>query len=281
MTLRQRLATTAATAAFFAGILAPAASHAMMGGNGQSMNADFSSYSIEQLQTLIAKLQKIVEEMKKGSTCFVSDKDLSVGDGDGDELNADVRRLQEFLREKGFYAYKSTGYFGKATRTALVAYQKSVGIAETGSFDAATREKAHASYCKIVKKEKSGNGDAKKEGQSDKPAQPEGMGKPEQRNTVLNGVSSVKSITLRSEGDKVFWTIEGTAPLGFKVLWSKTTGPTYPPRSASDSAVYNGNPDARRAELGAFDGAGTYYARVCEYLGGKTGTCSNEIQVTL
>lgn len=231
-------------------------------------STDYGSYSIEQLEQLIAKLQKQLEELRKGSKCYVSDHDLSLGDGEGGELSSDVRRLQDFLREKGLFSYKSTGYFGKITRAAVVAFQKREGIAQSGEFDAATRAKAHAMVCKSVIKPKA---EVKKDPSYEKK---ESEKKPELQ-------SSVKSIWLAAgEAGKVHWKVDGHSSMGFKVVWSKVAGPTYPNRD-SDRYQYLDSASANMTQLEAFDGSGWYYVRVCQYLGGACGTYSNEVKIQL
>lgn len=92
--------------------------------------------------------------------------------------------------------------------------------------------------------------------------------------------SDVSSITASGSGSTVTWSVDGYSEKGFKVVWSKTSGPTYPTRS-SDRYQYFSDPTLRAATLDAFDGEGTYFVRVCEYLGGACGIYSNEIQVDL
>lgn len=93
--------------------------------------------------------------------------------------------------------------------------------------------------------------------------------------------SSVSSITLTAgTGGVVNWTVDGISDQGFKVVWSKNTGPTYPTRDG-DKYSYLSSSEARTVTLDAFDGDGDYYVRVCEYLGGKCGKYSNEAIVSL
>lgn len=95
--------------------------------------------------------------------------------------------------------------------------------------------------------------------------------------TVSSGVSEIE---LTPTGDAgISWAIEGVAKNGFKVVWSMTPGPTYPNRSTDKYQ----HPDSstRTATLNAFDKTGTYYVRVCEYLGSSCGVYSNEISLTL
>ncbi len=233
-------------------------------------SSNYSSYSVEQLESLIAKLQAQVAEMKKGSKCFVTEKELSLGDGEpGDGFDGDVRRLQTFLKEKGTFKQSATGYFGKITRGALQSYQKSVGVEATGEFDSATRAKAHGAFCKTVVK---GNvkAEQKKEMKEEK--------KKEEKKDVTTGV--VRAIKLVVTNGVAQWKVDGYSAQGFKVVWSKNAHPTYPLRDG-DRYDYQSDPSATEAKLEAFSGAGTYSVRVCEYLGGKCGTYSNEVSAGL
>ena len=91
----------------------------------------------------------------------------------------------------------------------------------------------------------------------------------------------VTSITISDKEDgNVGWSVSGYSEKGFKVVWSKTSGPTYPTRS-TDSYKYHSSPSTNSSSLTAFDGDGTYYVRVCEYLGGACGVYSNEVEVAL
>ena len=98
--------------------------------------------------------------------------------------------------------------------------------------------------------------------------------------TEVTSVGVVDSITLEGSGDTIEWTVDGYSAKGFKVTWSKNSGPTYPTRSG-DKYHYHSNPNKNSDALTAFNGNGTYYVRVCEYLGGACGVYSNEITVTL
>ncbi|KKP69773.1 hypothetical protein A2X44_04850 [candidate division CPR3 bacterium GWF2_35_18] len=93
-------------------------------------------------------------------------------------------------------------------------------------------------------------------------------------------VSQVTSIVLSGTGKNVSWVATGEAQYGFKVVWSKNTNPVYPNRQGDKYHYYN-NPETSTDVLEAFSGNGKYYVRVCEYLLGKCGTYSNQIQVTL
>lgn len=241
-----------------------------MAGTPTSAVKDYSAYSIAELEALIVKLQKQLEEMKKGAECFVADKDLSLGDGDQDGLQDDIRRLQDFLREKGYFSLqKSTGYFGKITRISLMNFQRETGIAQSGEFDMTTRAKIKTLRCaKAVRAE---NKVKNKEATMTEEKKKEADTKPQ---------STVSSITVSVAQNALSWKAEGYSKNGFKVVWSKNSGPTYPTRSG-DKYIYLSDPNVNATTLYAFDGAGTYYARVCEYLGGSCGTYSNEVAISL
>lgn len=96
----------------------------------------------------------------------------------------------------------------------------------------------------------------------------------------LEATSVVNSIALSGSGANINWDIDGYSGQGFKVVWSKNSGPTYPCRTG-DQYHYYSESNKRSDTLDAFSGAGTYYVRVCEYLGGKCGKYSNEIKLTL
>lgn len=93
--------------------------------------------------------------------------------------------------------------------------------------------------------------------------------------------ATVSSIVLSSAGSgKVAWKASGVSEQGFKLVWSKNTGPTYPCREG-DKYNYYSDAGTISGSIDAFDGAGTYYVRVCQYLGGKCGVYSNQITLTL
>lgn len=92
---------------------------------------------------------------------------------------------------------------------------------------------------------------------------------------------SVSSLSLRSTGgSSIAWDVNGNSPQGFKVVWSKNSSPTYPCRDG-DKYHYYSDSGKRNDSLEAFDGSGKYYVRVCEYLGGRCGTYSNQIEINL
>ncbi len=92
--------------------------------------------------------------------------------------------------------------------------------------------------------------------------------------------SVVNSISLSGTGSSINWSVNGHSVKGFKVAWSKNANPTYPTRSG-DKYHYHSSPSKDSDTLTAFSGDGTYYVRVCEYLGGKCGVYSNQITVVL
>lgn len=100
-------------------------------------------------------------------------------------------------------------------------------------------------------------------------------------NEESSSSSVVNSITLSvGDNNKLSWTIDGYSKNGFKVVWSKNSGPTYPTRDG-DQYHYYSDPAYKYDYVNAFNGEGTYYVRVCEYLGGACGVYSNEVTVNL
>lgn len=221
-----------------------------------SNSSSYTNYSEAELVSLIAKLQKQLEEVRKNQVaCAFSEADLSIGDGEGDTLKEHVKSLQKFLKEKGYFTYTPTGYFGKITRSSLMKLQKDMGVEQTGEFNSTLREKIKNLKCKVNYF-------------TDKIT-----------NEVVN-TGEVKSISLSGNSSIVKWSTIGNSKSGFKVVWSKNSNPTYPTRDG-DKYIYLSDASAITTTLDAFSGSGTYYVRVCEYLGGSCGIYSNQIQVTL
>jgi len=103
---------------------------------------------------------------------------------------------------------------------------------------------------------------------------------PQKKDDQSSATPAVSSISLSGSGPQVAWSVVGHSSAGFKLVWSKSSGPTYPTR-ANDKYEYYSDSGTRSGLLYAFDGPGTYYVRVCEYLGGKCGVYSNEMTVGL
>jgi len=227
-----------------------------------SSYSSYSNYSEEELIALIAKLQKQLEEVRKNQIqCVLADVDLSIGDGEGDVLKENVKSLQNFLKEKGYFAYSATGYFGKLTRTALMNFQKDNGLEQTGELNSSLREKIKNLKCK--KNYISYKTEYKKVVDKE-----------------IVSTGEVKSISLIGDGKLVKWSTSGYSKSGYKIVWSKNTGPIYPTRDG-DKYIYLSEPGAYTTNLDAFNGSGVYFVRVCEYLGGSCGVYSNEIKVSL
>jgi hypothetical protein len=92
-------------------------------------------------------------------------------------------------------------------------------------------------------------------------------------------VSKVSSITATSDEmtGKITWQASDVSSMGFKVVWSKNENPSYPTRDG-DQYHYFTDSNQTTDTVTPFDGAGIYYVRVCEYLGGKCGTYSNQVK---
>lgn len=75
-------------------------------------------------------------------------------------------------------------------------------------------------------------------------------------------------------GSEFKWLLDGSAPNGYKLVWSVESAPTYP----EDNARFYG--------ADAYSGAietdpGTYHVRVCMYQSGSCVNYSNELEVTI
>lgn len=226
--------------------------------NTTSISASTSNYSEEELVALISKLQKQLVEVRKNKVqCVLADVDLSIGDGEGDGMKEYVKGLQNFLKEKGYLKSDATGYFGKLTRSAVTSFQKESGLEQTGEINASTRASIKNLKCKKDYFNK----------------------KSEVKEAVKN-TTVVSSITASVNGNTVKWSTVGYSKNGYKIVWSKNSNPTYPNRDG-DKYVYLSEPSTSSTTLEAFNGAGTYYVKVCEYLGGSCGMYSNEVTISL
>jgi peptidoglycan hydrolase-like protein with peptidoglycan-binding domain len=72
-----------------------------------------------------------LNETKPPSTCLTLKSDLYLTQTDA-QTGGDVTKLQQYLVRAGYLAAAPTGYFGLATRQALMTYQQHNGLAEAG-----------------------------------------------------------------------------------------------------------------------------------------------------
>jgi hypothetical protein len=87
------------------------------------------------------------------------------------------------------------------------------------------------------------------------------------------------SLVLTSLGEQTFsWTDSEVSPLGYKFVWSKNEGPTYPTHDGGWS-FYLPESSTKSARIFSLE-PGTYHVRICVYLGGKCGDYSNEVVYT-
>lgn len=104
--------------------------------------------TVAELMAQIAALQAQIAGMSGSTGASASaghmfNSDLTVG-----ATGSEVVALQQFLAGKGFLtmpAGVAMGYFGQLTKTAVAAYQASVGLPATGFFGPMSRAKANAS----------------------------------------------------------------------------------------------------------------------------------------
>lgn len=212
--------------------------------------------------------------------CLQISRNLYMGVDDASTAG-EVTKLQQFLKNTGDYDYpKVTGYFGPATEAAVQRWQKRMGVVSSGSPDTngfglvgpMTRAKMACKVAKQVQKEE------KKEVKEEKKEQK----KEEKKDDKDDVESTVTEITLSADEDKskVYWDTDGVSPKGYKVVWSLEENPTYPLGSDDKYIYVTGKGDGSQV-LTAFDGAGTYYVRVCEYLGSECGVYSNQVTIVL
>ncbi len=102
--------------------------------------------------------------------------------------------------------------------------------------------------------------------------------------TKTEETSFTKSITITSKEQVsdtkylIKWSSNFTLKEGFKIVWSLAPNPKYP----TDSLHYYFDGTSATSGMGYVknsDGLGTYYVRVCQYLGGSCGVYSNQITV--
>jgi len=91
---------------------------------------------------------------------------------------------------------------------------------------------------------------------------------------------SLKLIKKSDSKVRLEWDVDGKSNNGFKVVWSRNSGPTYPTRDG-DKFHYLSDSNTRSDAVSGLDSGKKYYFRVCEYLGGKCGTYSNEKSIEL
>ncbi len=102
-------------------------------------------YVMSKYVTLSSSAQKALGAQKDTSS-YASAKSISaLGDAPAftskGSSGKDVEKLQMALRLKGYYKGAIDGKYGDGTRTAVLAYQKAVGISQTGKADYATIKK--------------------------------------------------------------------------------------------------------------------------------------------
>src|SRR5680860_1121798 len=95
---------------------------------------------INRLMTQIAEAKAQVSALMNNQNCMSFNQDLSIGDGEGDDLVPEVKKLQNFLVKKGYLAnIFVTGYFGKLTQGALIKWQRVNRLTADGYFRQSSR----------------------------------------------------------------------------------------------------------------------------------------------
>lgn len=80
------------------------------------------------------------------ANCVPFTQSLRLGSMDAKTKN-EVSKLQKFLRDKGYYDGRITGYAGEVTEAAIKTFQKKNGLQVSGIIGAATRAKVNAVLC--------------------------------------------------------------------------------------------------------------------------------------
>ncbi|MCK9344595.1 MAG: peptidoglycan-binding protein [Candidatus Pacebacteria bacterium] len=237
--------------------------------SGVVNTAAIANYSEAELVALITKLQKQLELVRQNTVqCVLAEADLSLGDGEDATSKEYTKNLQAFLKEKGYFKLEPTGYYGKVTRAALQNFQRENGIEQTGELNATTR-----TFIKSLK--------CRKEFSNKKfEVKPTPMPSVKEVKEPTSSATPVTAIYAATSGNMVKWQTTGYSKNGYKIVYSKNANPTYPTREG-DQYIYLTDPNAYNTKLEAFAGTGTYYVRVCEYLGGSCGMYSNEVTTSL
>ncbi len=93
--------------------------------------------------------QNVVTDIDPESSIACADLTRNLRYGMKDtEMNANVSMLQDFLFEKGFLKATPTGFFGRATVNAVIAFQKANGIVASSFVGPLTRAKIKEIDCK-------------------------------------------------------------------------------------------------------------------------------------
>jgi peptidoglycan hydrolase-like protein with peptidoglycan-binding domain len=93
-------------------------------------------------------MMKKDEGMMKGDTMMKNKIMSATKDAGMGARGENVTALQNTLISKGFLTGPATGYFGSATKKAVMAYQKSLGVTGTGYYGAKTRKMMEAGSMK-------------------------------------------------------------------------------------------------------------------------------------
>ena len=106
--------------------------------------------------------------------------------------------------------------------------------------------------------------------------------KVEQVTTKSDDDNSNGTITLSANktdnGVNLSWSLAGMeSDMGFKVVWSTDANPVYP----GSDYHYLSDDDSRADTVSGLESGNTYHFRVCEYLGGKCGVYSNDVEIGL
>lgn len=99
----------------------------------------------------------------------------------------------------------------------------------------------------------------------------------EQDTSYSNGSISLEALTATNGTVFLTWELaDMTSPQGFKVVVSENPNPVYP-----GNTYHYKSDQYTRSDVWENLSSGTYHFRVCEYLGGRCGVYSNDVEVNL
>ncbi len=110
--------------------------------NGLTQNGVANEKTQDKLYSSSAKAAEKKEEDKDDDK-IETDGILRRGDS-----GADVKKVQQRLKELGYLKASATSYFGSQTEAAVKAFQKRNSLSQTGTVNAATKKKLESAYAK-------------------------------------------------------------------------------------------------------------------------------------
>lgn len=79
--------------------------------------------------------------INNSAECIKINKNLTIGDGEDDITNIEVKKLQSFLTNNNYLSAGITGFFGNLTKKAVIKFQRANKISPTGFIGLTSRNK--------------------------------------------------------------------------------------------------------------------------------------------